>query len=134
MEPSHLWKLGLAIALGVAILASASARPPRKPLPHAELRWPLAGALALYAVGLLALLEHQASLATWLLCAGVTVSALAAWLSRGGDPGGWPPSEDDPVDEQPPSDPDGVPGFDWAGFERDFRAYSERSRDPVASR
>jgi len=38
-----------------------------------------------------------------------------------------PPSEgEDPVDEQPPPKPDGVPYFDWVAFERELQAYSER--------
>jgi hypothetical protein len=60
------------------------------------------------------------------------VSALAAWLSRGSDSGGPPPG-DEPADEQPPPDPDGVPQFDWAAFERAFRAYDSR-REPTGTR
>ena len=30
-----------------------------------------------------------------------------------------------PTDHEPPPDPDGLPAFDWAAFERQFRAYSE---------
>ena len=68
-------------------------------------------------------------LAAALYATGIIVSALAAWLSRGSDSGGGPPPGDEPADEQPPPDPDGIPQFDWAAFEREFRAYSSRDRE-----
>jgi hypothetical protein len=129
-----VWKLALAIALAVAIILSASARAPRKPLPRPDLRRLVAGALALYVVGLVALLKHHSGLAVLLFASGIATSTLAAWLSRGTDAGGGPPRGDEPFDEQPPPDPDGMPTFDWAQFERELRAYAERGRDPVASR
>lgn len=124
---SYFWKLALAVALVAMVVASASARPPRKPLPRAELRWPLSAALLLYGVGGLALLEHHSELAVWLFAAGIITSALAGWLSRG-DAGGGSPPGDDPVGEQPPPDPNGAPWFDWEAFERDLQAWSERRR------
>jgi|GEM_PF-2196776 len=127
LASSYLWKVALAIALAGLVMASVWARPPRAPLPRAELRWPLLGALALYAVGLMALLEHRSSLAVWLLAGGTGVCALAGWLSRG-DAGGGPPDDDDPGGERPPPHPEGGIGFDWEAFERQFRAYSRRSR------
>ena len=123
----------MAVALGAAIVVSASAKAPRRPLPRAELHWLLLGALALYAVGLAALLVHRSQLAVLVFAAGVATSTLTAWLSRGSDAGGGPPPDDDPVDQQPPPDPDGLPSFDWAQFERDLLAYTDRRRDPVHS-
>ena len=57
------------------------------------------------------------------------VAALAAWLSRGRDQED-PPDGDEPVDEQPPPEPDGMPRLDWAAFEHEFCEYSERVRQP----
>lgn len=134
MSPSFAWKLVLAAALGGAILASASARAPRKSLPGAELRRLVLGAVALYVVGTIASLKHRALLAAVLYAAGISVCALAAWLSRGNDSGGGPPRGDDPVDEHPPPGPDGVPEIDWAAFERELEAYARHQRDPVQTR
>jgi uncharacterized membrane protein YfcA len=134
VAPSVLWKLGLAAVLGAVIIASASARAPRTRLTWTDLRWLLLGALALYAVGLIALFKHLSQAAILLFAAGIAASALAAWLSRGTDHGGGPPRGDEPVDEQPPPDPNGLPAIDWAAFEREVRAYAERSRDLVSTR
>ena len=134
MAPSTLWKLALAVALGAAIVASASAKAPSERLPRAQLRWLLIEALTLYAVGVVALLKHQTEVTVLVFAAGIATSALAAWLSRGRDTGDGPPRGDEPVDEQPPPEPDGAPWFDWAQFERDLLAYTERRRDPVQSR
>ncbi len=65
-----------------------------------------------------------------MLGSGILVSALAAWLSRGRDQEDPPPDGDEPIDEQPPPEPDGLPGLDWAAFERDFRAYDRRRGRP----
>lgn len=132
MAPVFLWKLLLALALAAAIIASASARAPRRPLPRTDLRWLLSGATALYAVGLVALLTHHSQLAVLLFAAGVATSTFAAWLSRGTDRGGGPRRFEGPVDEPPP--PDGAPEFDWAQFERELLAYAERSREVVKTR
>src|ERR1700693_4711621 len=86
-----------------------------------------------YAVGLAASLTHHAVLAVVLFASGITVSALAAWLSRGNDSGGGPPRGDQPVDEQPPPDPAGMPRFDWVAFERDFEDYARGRRNPVGA-
>jgi hypothetical protein len=91
-------------------------------------------AVVLYAVGMVASLTQHGVLAAVLYAAGITVSALAAWLSRGSDSGNGPELGDQPVDERPPPDPDGVPGFDWTTFERDFAAYAQRHRDPAPTR
>jgi hypothetical protein len=133
LSPSFAWKLVLAIALGAAIVASAYAKAPRRSVPSVDLHRLVGAALLLYAVGLLASLSHRPVLAAVLYAAGIAVSALAAWLSRGSDSGGGPGRGDDPADEQPPPDPDGVPQFDWAAFEREFRVYSERRERTPAS-
>jgi hypothetical protein len=133
VPPADAWKIVLAVALGGAILASAYARAPRRTTPSGDLRRLVLGALVLYAVGLAASLTHHPVLAVVLFASGITVSALAAWLSRGNDSGGGPPRGDEPVDEQPPPDPDGVPRFDWAAFEREFNDYARRRREPVGT-
>ena len=73
----------------------------------------------------LASLTHHPALAGVVYAAGIMVCALAAWLSRGTDSED-PPRGNEPGDERPPPEPDGVPKFDWAEFERAFRAHSER--------
>jgi hypothetical protein len=124
----------MAIALAGAIIVSASAKAPRRPLPRADMRWLLLGAVTVYAVGLLALLEHYGQLATMLFAVGIATSTLAAWLSRGSDGGSGPSHGEDPSDETPPPDPDCAPRFDWAQFERELLAYTNRRRDPAHSR
>lgn len=121
------WRLALAIAFCAAIFTSACARAPRQSIPGTELRRLVLCALILYAVGGLASLTHHELLAGVVYGAGIMVSALAAWLSRGRDQED-PPDGDQPEDEQPPPEPDGVPRLDWATFEREFRSYSERRR------
>jgi hypothetical protein len=132
LSPSFAWKLVLAVVLGAAIIASAYAKAPRRSFSSGDLRRLVFAALVLYAVGLVASLNHRGVLAAALYATGIVVSALAAWLSRGSDSGGPPPG-DEPADEQPPPDPDGVPHFDWAAFERAFRAYDSR-REPTGTR
>ncbi len=122
LSSSFAWKLVLALVLGAAIVASAYAKAPRRAFPGGDLRRLVFAALVLYAVGIVASLSHHGALAAALYATGIVVSALAAWLSRGSDSGGPPPG-DEPADEEPPPDHDGVPRFDWAAFERDFRAY-----------
>ena len=41
------------------------------------------------------------------------------------NPGGPPRGGGEPSDEQPPPSPDGLPEFDWAAFEEQFRAHAE---------
>lgn len=134
VPPVYAWKVVLAVALGAAILASAYARAPRRAFPRTDLRWMVFAALVLYTIGMVASLTHRGVLAAVLYAAGITVSALAAWLSRGSDSGNGPERGDEPVDEQPPPDPDGIPRFDWAAFDRDFAAYASRHRDPATTR
>jgi len=134
LPPSVAWKLLLALALVGAIVLSACAKAPSRPLPRGELRRLVLAALTLYAVGVFASMTHHALLAGVVYVAGIAACALAAWLSRGSDPEDPPRGGDEPIDEQPPPQPDGVPGFDWRAFERDFREYSSRKREPAGTR
>lgn len=113
---------------------SACVRAPRRSVPATDLRRLVLCALILYAVGGLATLTHHTGLAGLVYGAGISVAALAAWLSRGRDqedpPGGGRP----PGEEQPPPEPDGMPGLDWSTFEREFREWAQRSREPTAGR
>jgi hypothetical protein len=128
LSPSVTWKLVLALVLVGAIVLSACARAPARPLARGELRRLVLAALTLYGVGVFASVTHHALLAGVVYVAGIAACALAAWLSRGSDSDDPPRGGDEPIDEQPPPEPDGVPWFDWGAFERDFRDYSERSR------
>ncbi len=125
-----IWRVAFAVAFCAAIVLSACARAPRRAVPIWELRRLMLCALMLYAVGTLAKLTDHALLAGLVFSAGIIISALAAWLSRGRDQED-PPDGDEPVDEQPPPEPDGVPRFDWAAFEREFRSYERSRRSPV---
>jgi hypothetical protein len=134
LPPSVAWKLLLALVLVGAIALSACAKAPSRPLPRNDLRRLVLAALALYAVGVFASMTHHALLAGVVYVAGIAACALAAWLSRGSNPDDPPRGGDEPIDEQPPPEPDGVPQFDWSAFERDFREYSERSRPAAGAR
>jgi hypothetical protein len=125
------WKAAFAIVLVMAIMASACARAPRRSIPASELRRLVVCAVVLYTVGALASLSHHPALAGLVFGAGIAVAALAAWLSRGRDQED-PPDGDQPVDEQPPPEPDGVPGFDWARFEREFQRYARDQSPPTS--
>ncbi len=125
--PSEAWKLLLALTLGAAVCASACAHAPRRSVPLGELIRLVASALALYGVGAGALLSGHTQLAQLLCASGIAACALAAWLSRGIDSEDPPSPGEDPADEWPPPEPDGVPRLDWAAFEREFRAYCEKS-------
>ena len=133
MPASVAWKLVLAVVLVGAIVVSACARAPRRPMPRGELHRLVVAALTLYAVGVYASLTHHVVLAAAVYVAGISACALAAWLSRGDDSDG-PPGGVDPVDRGPPPEPDGVPRFDWRAFEREFRRYAERRREPSGTR
>jgi hypothetical protein len=134
LPPSVAWKLLLALVLVGAIVLSACAKAPSRPLPRGELRRLVLAALILYAVGVFASMTHHAVLAGVVYVAGIAACALAAWLSRGIDPEDPPRGGEEPIDEQPPPQPDGMPWFDWRAFERDFREYSERSRPRAGAR
>ena len=135
LPPSIAWKLVLVVVLVGAIVLSACARAPRRPLPRHELRRLVLAALTLYAVGVLRLLTHHAALAGVVYVSGIAACALAAWLSRGSDSDDPPGGDDDgPTDQSRRRDPDGLPAFDWAAFERQFRAYSSRPREPARPR
>jgi hypothetical protein len=131
VPPSDAWKLALALALCVAICVSAFGHAPRRSIPTSDLRRLVLVALALYGAGALVSLGGHTELAGLLYAAGIATCALALWLSRGTDSEDPPPRGDDPVDEQPPPKPDGIPWFDWPAFEREFRAYSQRPHSGV---
>ncbi|HTU95242.1 MAG TPA: hypothetical protein VMF14_05325 [Solirubrobacteraceae bacterium] len=126
MPPTVAWKLAFAIVLVAAIATSALARAPRRAVPPAELRRLVVCALGLYAVGGLATLTHHPALAGLVYASGIGVAALAAWLSRGRDQEDPPDGGFEPVDEEPPPEPDGMPRSDWDRFEREFRDYAQR--------
>jgi uncharacterized membrane protein YfcA len=130
VAPSDAWKLVLAVVLASGIFISACAHAPRKSVPGSDLRRLVISALALYAVGGLASLTGHPALAALVYAAGIVVCALAAWLSRGRDSEDPPDGGDEPVDEQPPPEPGGL-RFDWAAFERDFRSFADRQREPA---
>ena len=122
-------KAAFAVVLGMAIFVSACARAPRHSVPASKLRRLVASALMLYAVGGLATLTHHPALAALVYATGIAIAALAAWLSRGRDQDD-PPGGSEPFDEPPPPEPDGVPPVDWERFEREFRDWERRSRQP----
>lgn len=128
MSPSFAWKLVLAVVLAGGILVSTRANAPKRTTPGADLRCLVFAAVLLYAVGLGASLSHHGVLAACLYATGIAASALAVWLSRGSDSG--LSGGEEPVDEQPPPDPDGLPRFDWVAFERQFRIYDRRRGRP----
>jgi hypothetical protein len=123
-------KVAFAVVLATAIFVSACARAPRQSVSAAELRRLLGSALVLYAVGALATLTHHPALAALVYASGIAIAALAAWLSRGRDQDD-PPGGSEPFDEPPPPEPDGVPRLDWERFEREFREWERRSRQPT---
>ena len=131
VPPADSWKLVLAVTLFAAVVASARVRPPRQAVPGVELRRLVLGALALYGVGLVASLDRHTLMAVILYACGIGTSALAAWLSRA-ETGTDPPPAEGPADE-PPSEPDGAPGFDWSQFERELEEYRRRERKPVGT-
>ncbi len=132
MSLSFASKVAFAVVLVMAILVSACARAPRHSVPAAELRRLVASALVLYAVGGLATVTHHPALAAMVYATGIAVAALAAWLSRGRDQDD-PPGGSEPFDEPPPPEPDGVPRLDWERFEREFRDWERRRRQPSRS-
>jgi hypothetical protein len=131
VPPSDEWKLALALALLAAIGVSAFAAAPRRAVPREDLVRLVAAAVVLYAVGGVSSLTHHATLAGLVYAAGIATCALALWLSRGTDFED-PPDGEEPGDETPPPEPDGVPRLEWDDFERAFRAYAKRERTPVA--
>jgi hypothetical protein len=134
LPPSSAWKLVLVVVLVGGIMLSAFARAPRRPLPRTDLRRLVLAALTLYAVGVFASITHHPVLAGIVYVSGIAACALAAWLSRGTDSEDPPSGGEDPIDPgPPPDDPDGMPLFDWTAFERQFRAYSNRRREPAGA-
>ena len=131
MSSAFAWKLVLASGLGAAILLGAVARAPRRPIPRADLRSLVAGALLLYGVGLIAALSHRPTLAAILYGSGIAISSLAGWMSRGADSGD-PPGGSGRAEEPPsPETPTGR-GIDWDALERQFRDPArDRESEPV---
>jgi hypothetical protein len=127
---SDAWKLVLALALLVAIGLSAFASAPRRAVPRDDLVRLVVAAVSLYVVGGVASLTHHTTLAGLVYAAGIATCALAAWLSRGEDSED-PPHGEEPADENPPPEPDGLPMLDWDDFERAFREHTRRDRAPV---
>jgi hypothetical protein len=122
------WKLGLTVALLLAICGSVFLRAPREPIERHELRRLVAAAVVLYSVGAVASLDHRGMLAGFVYACGILVCSLAVWLSRGasrrdgpGGSGGDPPPEDE---SPPPAGPDGLPPIDWGEFERERAAWA----------
>lgn len=130
VSPSLAWKLVLAAALLGAIAASQFARAPAHPAASEELHRLVACALSLYAVGLLGSLTGHPLLAALVYSTGIAICALASWMARGDSED--PPGDEEPADERPPPDPDGLPEIDWARFDADRQAYTSRSRTPAA--
>jgi hypothetical protein len=130
VHTSDAWKVVLAAVLGVGILLSLYARAPRRAVTAVQLHRVVLAAIILYIVGAGAWLTHRNGVAGLLYAAGISSAALAAWLSRGSSPEN-PPHEADSVDPKPPIEPDNLPHFDWAAFERGFRVYSERRPEPA---
>lgn len=133
IAPDQAWKVVLAMVLLGAIFMSVFARAPRQTIARIDLFRLLASAIALCGVGGAAAATHHGNLAGILFAAAIAVFTLATWLARGTDPEDPPDDHDEPVDEQPPPEPDGVPAFDWAAFESQFRAYSDRRRERAGS-
>jgi len=125
VSPSAAWKVALAVVLGAGIIASAYARAPKRAASGRELARLVVCALMLYAAGGIASITHHPVLAGLVYGTGIATCAFAVWRSRGSDSDdpGW---GDQPADQQPPPDPDGVPPFDWGDFERTFRTYAAR--------
>jgi hypothetical protein len=130
---SQTWKLLLTLTLLGAILCSVTVRAPREPIERGELRRLVIAAIVLYCVGTFASLSHHAVLAGAVYASGILVCSLAVWLSRGinrddGSDGGGGNGPGPPGDERPPSGPNGLLTFDWDEFEREFAAWSERTK------
>jgi|SRR5579859_1591847 len=128
MAATLIWKLVLAAALAAGISASAMVSPPRRSFPRADLRVMLLAALGLYIVGFGASLTHHGAIAAAVYACGISISALAVWLSRGKDLRDPPPG-DDPPDEPQPAGPNDPTAFDWDAFERELGVYSDRRRE-----
>ena len=119
----------VALVLIAAIVISAAVRAPRRHVPTPELRRLLVAAIALYAVGGIAVVDGRAKPAIVAFAAGVVASAFAAWLSRGSDQDDGPGGSE-PFDGTPPPEPGGMPEIDWDRFERELRDWARR-REPA---
>jgi uncharacterized membrane protein YfcA len=115
----------VALALIAAIVISASIRAPRRHVPAPELRRLLIAALALYAVGGVAIIDDRPTPAVAAFAAGVIASAFGAWLSRGSDQDDGP-GDGGPFDRPPPPHSDGLLEIDWDRFERELHDWTRR--------
>jgi hypothetical protein len=126
VTPLLIGKLLLGLLLVVAILIAARGRAPRHAPAPDELRRLVASAVVLYVVGLFALLENHPTLSTVAFAGGVGTASLAAWLSRGADPGDDDSDGgDDPPTDVPPPDPEGAQDWDWERFDRERREWEQ---------
>jgi hypothetical protein len=130
VSPADAWKLILALALGATIFAGACGTAPRRAVPNSDLRRLVLSALGLYVVGGVATITRHITVAAVLYATGIAACTLALWLSRGTDSGDDPPrGGDEPSDAQPPPSPEGLPEFDWAAFEEQFRSHAQNTSE-----
>jgi hypothetical protein len=122
-------KIGLGVALCVALAGAVCGPPPRRSPVVRDLRRLLLGSLALDGAGIAAALDHRIWIAVVTSAVGVMAAAGAGWLSRGVGDGEDPPS--DPVDSPPPPTPDDGWDWDWDRLDHERRGW-ERTRDPLA--
>ena len=126
VTPLLIGKLILGLLLVVAIVIAARGRAPRRAPSPDDLRRLVGSAIVLYAVGLVALLDDHPTLSTVAFACGVGTASLAAWLSRGADPGDdGPGGGEDPPADVPPPDPNGALGWDWERFDRERRDWEQ---------
>ncbi len=100
------------------------------PPPRRRLRRLVLSAIALYSVGGVASLTHHPPWRPLYMRPGLP-SARWPCGSHGAPIPTTRPDGEEPTDEQPPPAPDGLPELDWGEFERAFRAYTDRSREPA---
>ena len=130
-----LWKLIPTVMIFTVVVAGFAAKPPRTAVAAIELVRLIGAVLALYLVGLAAVLAGRIALAAIVVGVGLALCGLAVWLARGsrrdnndsddntdgGGPGGPGPTP------EPPSD------VDWDDFERQFNDYADDTT-PLAPR
>jgi uncharacterized membrane protein YfcA len=112
------WRALVTLALLGVIVVSLRLRAPSQRLDRRELRRLVGAGVLLYVVGAAAAIDGRPPLAAGAFAAGILVCALAVWLSRGGE---GPEGRDD--GEEPPTDPELGPDFDWDAFERELADY-----------
>jgi hypothetical protein len=131
-----LWKLIPTVMIFTAVVAGFAARPPRTSVATIELIRLIAVVVALYLVGVAAVLAHRIVLAAVVVAVGLTLCGFAIWLLRGtrrdnndtdDDSGGGGGSRG------PAPTPGQPPDVDWDDFERQFTDYAH-DRPPLARR